>query len=1177
LFLVQLLISPHAVQAAPIAVSDTFTTAEDTVLVIAAPGVLANDTSIEGPSLQAIFGSGPSHGTVILNRDGSFRYTPQSNYNGSDSFRYSVWDGSRQSSTVAVNLTVTPVNDAPTGITLFGGTVPENVPLGTQTGWFTTQDPETTIGFTYTLSGEGAEVLEMFNVNYVRTKAGLDYETKRIYALRVRTTDSGGLPYEHDFVITVTNVNEAPTAVDDSYTPTEDMAMIVLVPGVMANDSDVDRDSLIARLLTGPVYGTLTLQANGSFTYVPVGDYCGSDAFTYEAWDGFLASAPATVNLMVVSINDSPSFTKGTDQAVFEDCGVQTVNPWATAISVGPANETPQVLTFIATNNNNALFSVQPAVDPATGILTYTLAANMNGAATVSLTLTDDAARGGAALTTTPQTFTITVIPINDVPSFTKGADQTLLEDCGAQTVALWTTAISAGPADEAGQVLQFDVTNGNNALFSAQPAVSPTGVLTYAPVAKMNGSATVILHIRDDGGVVNGGVDASADQTFIITVTAVNNPPVNTALPAVSGIPHVGRTLTTTNGVWNDLIDTGVSGTSVLSYAYRWQRSTDGGSTFADIGDATGSSYLLTLPDNLQQVRVQVTCSDSGVGQLIPQSTAVFSLPVPVTILNAAPVFPAGPAVTASCDEDEAPVAFNLNLEVIDPDAIDTLTWSVVTPPAHGSLTLPPPAVGGMIASSVYHPASNWNGTDSFTLRVDDGLTGTASITVTVTVIPRDDAPVNTVRPSIAGNLVVNHEVRAVVGNWNDAIDTDVSGTSVLSYTYQWLRARDAAGTGLALIPGATASTYIVSPIDGGMYLAVRVTCADSGMGLPATMSATVDSAFLSARSLDMMPPTIDLPDFSSWPGVTGWFGGVAPSFTVNRSPFDLQFTVADDQSSVQWKVATNGVEASSSVGPGTINRPISLTECTNRVDITAIDEAGNRTERHLTVALDTRAPEVVLPKPLMRMIIGTMLNVEGTMSDEVSGVRSLTIDGTRVIPYLDGTFTASLPLKRGLNTIDVETLDNAGNRGSLTWVVDLTSVQQPHSGRRIDLIIDRKVIVVDGASVTMDVAPVILVSRTFLPLRALVEEVGGSITWNAKTRQVTVKARGITMVLTISKNMATVNGKSILIDPANSKVVPIILGSRTFLPVRFISEQLGLGVTWDAPTRMVTITWEP
>jgi hypothetical protein len=109
------------------------------------------------------------------------------------------------------------------------------------------------------------------------------------------------------------------------------------------------------------------------------------------------------------------------------------------------------------------------------------------------------------------------------------------------------------------------------------------------------------------------------------------------------------------------------------------------------------------------------------------------------------------------------------------------------------------------------------------------------------------------------------------------------------------------------------------------------------------------------------------------------------------------------------------------------------------------------------------------------------------------------------------------------------------------------------------------------------MDVAPVILESRTFLPLRALVEEVGGSITWNAKTRQVTVKARGITMVLTISKNMATVNGKSIQIDPANSKVVPIILGSRTFLPVRFISEQLGLGVTWDAPTRMVTITWEP
>jgi hypothetical protein len=107
--------------------------------------------------------------------------------------------------------------------------------------------------------------------------------------------------------------------------------------------------------------------------------------------------------------------------------------------------------------------------------------------------------------------------------------------------------------------------------------------------------------------------------------------------------------------------------------------------------------------------------------------------------------------------------------------------------------------------------------------------------------------------------------------------------------------------------------------------------------------------------------------------------------------------------------------------------------------------------------------------------------------------------------------------------------------------------------------------------------VAPVIRESRTLLPLRVIVEELGGSMIWNAATRQVTVKARGTTMVLTIGKSTAIVNGASMVIDPANGKVVPIILGSRTFLPLRFIAEQLGLDIAWHASTRTVTITWEP
>ena len=115
--------------------------------------------------------------------------------------------------------------------------------------------------------------------------------------------------------------------------------------------------------------------------------------------------------------------------------------------SAGPADEAGQALDFIVSNNNTALFSVQPAV-AANGTLTYTPAANASGAATVTVQLHDNGgtANGGAD-TSGEQTFDITVTTVNDVPSFTSGADRTVSEDAGAQSVIEWATAISAGPS----------------------------------------------------------------------------------------------------------------------------------------------------------------------------------------------------------------------------------------------------------------------------------------------------------------------------------------------------------------------------------------------------------------------------------------------------------------------------------------------------------------------------------------------------------------------------------------------------------------------------------------------------------------------------------------------------------------------------------------------------------
>jgi CSLREA domain-containing protein len=153
--------------------------------------------------------------------------------------------------------------------------------------------------------------------------------------------------------------------------------------------------------------------------------------------------------------------------------------------------------------------------------LQLTPAANLSGVANITLTVT---LSGGQ---TTSDTFQLTVTPVNDAPSFTKGADQTVLEDAGPQTVADWATGISPGP-NEAAQPVSFVVTGNTNAsLFSSAPAVSASGTLTYTPAANANGSATITLTAKDDGGTTNGGQDTSAPQTFVINVTAVNDPPV--------------------------------------------------------------------------------------------------------------------------------------------------------------------------------------------------------------------------------------------------------------------------------------------------------------------------------------------------------------------------------------------------------------------------------------------------------------------------------------------------------------------------------------------------------------------------------------------------------------------------------------------------------------------------
>lgn len=243
--------------------------------------------------------------------------------------------------------------------------------------------------------------------------------------------------------------------------------------------SDAESNPLTYSRVVNATHGSVTVNANGSFTYTPTANYNGSDSFTFKANDGSADSNVATFNITVTAVNDEPSFTKGANQTVSEDAAAQTVTGWATAISAGPADESSQVLTFHATNDNNGLFSSQPTV-AANGTLTYTPAVNANGSATVSVFLTDNGGVANGGDDTSPtQTFTITVNAVNDAPSCANDSGSTAEDTALSGNLSCTDVdSISLAIAYSLGGNYNFQVDVTDNSEPGSSPGAGPD---TYA------------------------------------------------------------------------------------------------------------------------------------------------------------------------------------------------------------------------------------------------------------------------------------------------------------------------------------------------------------------------------------------------------------------------------------------------------------------------------------------------------------------------------------------------------------------------------------------------------------------------------------------------------------------------------------------------------------------------
>jgi hypothetical protein len=367
----------------PVANTDSKTTNEDTPLVFPARELTANDSDADNDTLSVTSVGTATNGTVAF-AGGIVTFIPAINRNSPStafSFRYTISDGKGGTATATVNVTVNPINDAPS-FTLASILPPVPVNAGAQL----------VAGFATNISAgppdEAGQSL-VFNLTVVATTGGLSFSAApainaatgaltytaapntsgtAIVTATLVDNGSGVAPNVNTsaagvFTIRVGVANNPPVARNDNYATIEDVALTIPAPGVRANDIDPDGSPLVAALVTGPANGTLIFNADGSFKYTPAANFFGSVSFTYRVSDGGLNSNVATVTIAVNAINDAPDAVD--DEAVSNRNTPVTINVLSNDSSAPDTGETLRVTTV----TQGALGTVVLNPD---GTLTYT-------------------------------------------------------------------------------------------------------------------------------------------------------------------------------------------------------------------------------------------------------------------------------------------------------------------------------------------------------------------------------------------------------------------------------------------------------------------------------------------------------------------------------------------------------------------------------------------------------------------------------------------------------------------------------------------------------------------------------------------------------------------------------------------------------------------------------------
>ncbi|ATA55831.1 hypothetical protein CKY39_23300 [Variovorax boronicumulans] len=645
----------NPVNDAPTVPNYTETTNEDTPVSGQVTG-----SDVDGDTLTYVKGSDPANGTVTVNADGTYTYTPNANFNGTDTFTVTVSDGHGGTTTSTITVTVDPVNDAPT-VPNYTETTNEDTPVN---GQVVGSDVDGD-ALTYTKGSDPAHGTVTVNADGTYTYVpGANFHGTDSFTVTV--SDGHGGTTTSTITVTVDPVNDAPTVPNYTETTNEDTPVNGQVVG-----SDVDGDTLTYTKGSDPAHGTVTVNADGTYTYVPGANFNGTDSFTVTVSDGHGGTTTSTVNVTVNPVNDAPTVPNY----------IETTN-----------EDTPVSGQVVGSDVDGDTLTYVKGSDPAHGTVTvnpdgtytYVPGANFNGTDSFTVTVSDG--HGG----TTTSTVNVTVNPVNDAPT-APNYTETTNED----------TPVS-------GQVVGSDV-DGDTLTYvkGSDPAhgtvtVNADGTYTYVPGANFNGTDTFTVTVSDG----HGGTTTS---TITVTVDPVNDAPT---------VPNYAQTTDEDTPVSGQVIGSDVDG-DALTYAL------GNGPAHGSVTVNADGTYTYVPSANFNGTDTfTVTVSDGHGG------TTTSTVTVTIDPVNDAPTVP---NYTQTTDED-TPVSGQVVGSDVDGD---TLTYVKGSDPTNGTVTV------NADGTYTYTPNANFNGTDTFTVTVSDGHGGTTTSTVTVTIDPVNDAPV--------------------------------------------------------------------------------------------------------------------------------------------------------------------------------------------------------------------------------------------------------------------------------------------------------------------------------------------------------------------------------------------------------------------------------------------------